>query len=220
MKKILLFSALAVLIAMMTACDKKAQDNSVITVHFPDEANRMMVRLSDYDTGEQLENATVADGVAVFNGNVETPALVRITLDGQRYCSLIREAGKIDVDSTRTATGGELNNRMNELDAQLSAIIAEADKLERDSTYETKIAAIQTKIMDFLDSAVKDNADNPIGYYYCLQQAYEMDEQGLKDLLKVYPQVAEHKRIKDLLEAYAIKAETGEGKKLKDFEVT
>ena len=221
MKKLVFLATIVALISLVSACGKKAaENNSVITVHFPAEAENLMARMADYDTGEQLDSVVVANGVAVFNGNVETPALVRITIDNQRFCSLIREAGNIEVDSTGTVKGGELNARMNDLDTKLGAIIAGADSLERDSTYEAKVQAIQVQIIDFLDNAVKENADNPIGYYYFLQQAYEMDKAGLEESLKVYPQFGNYERIKKLLESFTLKEETGEGKKFKDFEVT
>ena len=79
------------------------------------------------------------------------------------------------------------------------------------------------KIIDaanaYAAQVVAQNSDNPVGYYVFLSSfAYELDQ--LNDSIAKYPALESYKRIQNLKQALVNKAETGEGKMFKDFEIS
>ncbi|MDE6265726.1 MAG: AhpC/TSA family protein [Muribaculaceae bacterium] len=213
-KKILYASA----ILALTACTTEQKPSTEYTVTINSDQESSLVFLTNYDTGEKIDSAAVVDGVATFTGNIEKPVLARIITNGKRNGMFILEAGNINVASRDSIIGGELNGRLQEIDSQLSQIMEEYEsindslKVEYSEIYAAKIDSAQ-------NVAMNENIDNPIGYYFFLQNAYDMSLDEFNKAVANTPSLGDYARIKDLKDAKVKKSETSEGKMFKDFAV-
>jgi len=207
--------------AILASCAQPSAGNySVSAVLSPDE-NDFMAYLVDYDSGARVDSVIIADGKAVFKGYVKTPALTRLMIEGERLGSFILEPGDIVFNiETKEAIGGDLNVRMNKINADLAAIVNEFRQLPRDSVFEQKASELERKYNSMEEQAFSSNLDNPIGYYFFINRAFEMDKAELDKALVQYPQFAGSKRIAKIKESLQLKEETSPGHKFKDFEIT
>lgn len=186
-----------------------------VTAPMDDDAEGAMVYLVNYDTGARLDSVLVADGVAEFRGEIDEPVLARLLLDGERYCTFILEEGGTAINKERNATGSMLNDRLNEIMAQASDLAGKYRAAADDAARET-IFADYGKLMD---SALDDNADNPIGYYMFLNQAGSMSREEFAAAIAKYPSMAGYERVKRYRDLFDRQEATAEGKPFADFEI-
>lgn len=187
-----------------------------VTVTCGEDADGAMAYLVNYDTGDKIDSVTVADNKAVFKGNLNDVAVARLIIDGQRVAQFILEDGDIAVDAaTRKVQGGKYNNLMNELDAQVEPIAQRFQTAASDSVRQ----AIYNEYTSFMQKSMTENLDNPIGYMFFLQQAYEMEPSEVEAMVEQHPSLKKYKRVEKLIQANKNKAATQPGSKFADFEI-
>lgn len=187
-----------------------------VTVTCGEDADGAMAYLVNYDTGDKIDSVTVADSKAVFKGNLNDVAVARLIIDGQRVAQFILEDGDIAVDAaTRKVQGGKYNNLMNELDAQVEPIAQRFQTAASDSVRQ----AIYNEYTSFMQKSMTENLDNPIGYMFFLQQAYEMEPSEVEAMVEQHPSLKKYKRVEKLIQANKNKAATQPGSKFADFEI-
>lgn len=214
-KKLLYTSALIAL----TACSNASKEPSTeYNIAISSDEENSIVFLSNYDTGEKIDSAAVVDGVATFKGNIDKPVLARILINGKRNGTFILEADSITVYNRDSIVGGELNTRFNNIGAELDAISNEYGLLP-DSVREEYAEIYMARMDSVQNAAMTENIDNPIGYYFFLQKAYDMTLDEFNSAVAATPSLGEYKRISNLKDAKVKKEETSEGKMFKDFEI-
>ncbi|MDE6137378.1 MAG: DUF4369 domain-containing protein, partial [Muribaculaceae bacterium] len=142
--------------ALLTAAAATAAPYHV-TAPMADDDEGAMVYLVNFDTDERIDSVLVADGVAEFRGTIDEPVLARLLLDGQRYCTFILEEGGITINKERDAVGSMLNDRLNDIGRQSSALAAEY----RTATDDASRQAVVDRFNAFMQGALAENADNP-----------------------------------------------------------
>ena len=187
-----------------------------VTVTCGEDADGALAYLVNYDTGDKIDSVTVADSKAVFKGNLNDVAVARLIIDGQRVAQFILEDGDIAVDAaTRKVQGGKYNNLMNELDAQVEPIAQRFQTAANDSVR----LAIYNEYTSFMQKSMTENLDNPIGYMFFLQQAYDMEPSEVEAMVEQHPSLKKYKRVEKLIQANKNKAATQPGSKFADFEI-
>ena len=187
-----------------------------VTVTCGEDADGAMAYLVNYDTGDKIDSVTVADSKAVFKGNLNDVAVARLIIDGQRVAQFILEDGDIAVDAaTRKVQGGKYNNLMNELEAQVEPIAQRFQTAANDSVRQ----AIYNEYTSFMQKSMTENLDNPIGYMFFLQQAYDMEPSEVEAMVEQHPSLKKYKRVEKLIQANKNKAATQPGSKFADFEI-
>ena len=187
-----------------------------VTVTCGEDADGAMAYLVNYDTGDKIDSVTVADSKAVFKGNLNDVAVARLIIDGQRVAQFILEDGDIAVDAaTRKVQGGKYNNLMNELYAQVEPIAQRFQTAANDSVRQ----AIYNEYTSFMQKSMTENLDNPIGYMFFLQQAYDMEPSEVEAMVEQHPSLKKYKRVEKLIQANKNKAATQPGSKFADFEI-
>ncbi len=71
-----------------------------------------MARLVNYDNGTTVDSVLVADGMAVFEGQIDEPVLGRVTYDGGRLPIFILESGTISLGKDGAFFGTMLNDQL------------------------------------------------------------------------------------------------------------
>lgn len=204
-------------VMMLASCSSNKTEGLAYTVkaELP-ETQAEMAYIINYDTSDKMDSAAIVNGVATFNGTVEAPVLVRLIVEGKRAGSFILQDGEISVVN-RHAEGGDLNLVMDELDANLADVDSAFSSLPDSIPFDRNAyKAAQKGIYDKYFAA---NADNPVGYYIFLQQAYDMSLDELNAAIDQNPDLGQYTRIAKLQSGKVAKAETSEGKPYKDFEV-
>lgn len=220
MNKIFLLSAsLATFVA--TACATPATPNYTVTIPADDSQNGARAYITNYDNGEAIDSLVVENGTIVFSGNIDKPALARVVVGGNRGAIFILEPGNINIDpATRTATGTPLNDRLVKLGNDQQALVAEFQSLGNDSISQVRGAEIQNEFAALSQTAIDENANNPLALLLLLQGIYDQDLTSLEALIAKYPVMASSSRVAKYKEALNNKAETQPGKKFKDFAIT
>lgn len=202
----------------LVACTAKAEPNNYkVTVDEPSLENGSMVYLLDYDTSENIDSTVVADGKAVFAGRIENPAFVRLVSDGNRMGMFVLEQGDINV-AGGDATGTPLNTALNDYAEKVNALSAKMQMLSPDDAAGQQ--QIYTEYAALTDSMKNANIDNPIGYYFFMQEAYEMDRDQFNAALAKNPSLNNYKRVQKMKSVYDSQDATAPGKMFTDFEVT
>ncbi|RXE72072.1 AhpC/TSA family protein [Muribaculaceae bacterium Isolate-002 (NCI)] len=215
MKTTLLVSAAAL---SLMACTAKAESNNYkVTVEDPSIEEGAMVYMLNFDTSDKMDSTVVASGKAVFEGNIETPAFVRLVTEGDRKGMFILEKGNIDVKDD-DATGTELNDRLAVYGSKVMELNSQFSSLSPDSTDARE--ALYNRYLAMTDSMMNANIDNPIGYYLFLQKAYEMDRAELDAALAKTPSLKGYTRVQKVLNTFERQDATAPGKMFTDFEVT
>ena len=213
--KLLTIAAGALLVACSAAA---AADTYKITASMPDEFDGLTAYLVNFDTGEKMDSAVIADSRALFNGTVAQPALARLIVDGNRMGSLIVEPGDITVDKGRVS-GTPLNKINADMQAYSRQLGERFRALPDDSTSVAAQQAIMAEYEAYTDSLFKANVNNPVGYALFIDMAYSLSLDELQDMLKQYPVLKQYKRVEKLLAAAVNKQATQPGNKFMDFTI-
>lgn len=184
---------------------------------FGDDYDGAMAVLMDFDSGNQIDSTLIADGAAVFEGQLDEPTLARIVVDGGRMPVFILESGTISFGKDNQPFGSMLNDRLRALGTTLNETQQRYYKADTDNARN----AIYNEYLAALDSTMKDNADNLLGYYVFLNSdASQMDAPELRAELKKYPAFAGRPRVQKMLAAATRREATQPGNKFTDFEIT
>ncbi len=214
--KMLLMSAAVAL----TACAGAAASDGAYTLTLPltPDEDDATVFIVNYDNGAKIDSVTVTDGKAVFSGSVSEPVLARLVMDGQRMGTFILENGDLTM-VPRKGVSSPMNDRLADMQKQLGEIVQQYRALPDDSASVTKGAELEARYNAIVEKAIDDNKDNPIGYYFFMNKAYEYSLPELKAALDKYPSFKKYERVNKLVEAAQNKARTQPGNKFVDFEV-
>ena len=186
-----------------------------VTVPLGSEDEGAMAYLVNYDTGANIDSVLVEDTTAVFAGKVDVPVLARVIVDGNRRGQFVLE------DGTYTFRRGEVvQTPLNIKNAEVAKMIqdgiaqvrAEADEAAQEKKYGELLARI--------DSTMRANIDNIIGYSLFLELAYDMEPSEAEALVEQHPSMKQYKRVRKLLDANRAKAETQPGGMFRDFEIS
>lgn len=193
-----------------------------VNVPLTEDEEGAMAYIMNTDNGDMIDSVLVTDAVATFSGNVESPVAVRLVVDGKRAGSFFLEPGDITVNQKeRISSGTPLNDAYNALGRQVSELAGEFQSVQGDGPEaDAKRMAIQERYTALVDSTMKANIDNPLGYMLFLDSAYDLDLEGLKKTLEEHPSLKQYKRVQALLTAATNKAATQPGNMFKDFSVT
>lgn len=205
---------------LLTACTAAAAgDDYKVTVTLPQSANGATAFIVDYDNGAKLDSVMVENGKALFSGKIDKPVLARIVIDGNRVGNFILESGDISFGRNTPIKGGALNASLDKAMAGVETFQKKAQALPQDSTYQAGMEQLSGEYDAYMDSVIRANADNPVGYLFFLQQAYELDLPALRETLEKYPSMKGYSRTAKLLAALEQKEKTQPGNKFLDFTI-
>lgn len=214
--KMLLMSAAVAL----TACSGAAASDGAYTLTLPltPDEDDATVFIVNYDNGAKIDSVTVTDGKAVFKGTVSEPVLARLVMDGQRMGTFILEEGELTMVPQK-GVSSPMNDRVTDTQKQLGEIVQQYRALPDDSASVAKGKALEARYNAIVEKAIDDNKDNPVGYFFFMNKAYEYSLPELREALEKYPAFKKYERVGKLLEAAENKARTQPGNKFVDFEV-
>lgn len=205
---------------LLTACTAAAAgDDYKVTVTLPQSANGATAFIVDYDNGAKLDSVMVENGKALFSGKIDKPVLARIVVDGNRVGNFILESGDISFGRNTPVKGGAMNASLDKAMAGVETFQKKAQALPQDSTYQAGMEQLSGEYDAYMDSVIRANADNPVGYLFFLQQAYELDLPALRETLEKYPSMKGYSRTAKLLAALEQKEKTQPGNKFLDFTI-
>lgn len=190
-----------------------------VTVPLTDDEDGLTAYIVDFDSGAKLDSCIVEGGSAQFAGKLQTPTFARVILDGNRAGMLVLEEGDITVGGARHIGSGTPTNDafVNLLDSQEALVKRYRSLPEEDADAK---AAIQKEYAELATKALADNANNPLGYYLFLQEAYNWDLPEFDKQLQAHPAFVSSKKIQTLRQGLVNKQQTSVGQMFKDFEVT
>lgn len=205
---------------ILAACTATAAtDTYKVTVGMPDDFEGQTAFLVNFDTGEKVDSVVVDGGNAVFTGNVASPALARVIVDGNRMANLVLEPGEITVKE-RVATGTPLNDMNVKIQQHVQELGQSYQATPQDSTGDAAREKIMNAYQSYCDSVFMANADNPIGYSFFLDKAYQMSLPEIEALIAQYPSLKGYTRVNKLISAAKNKVATSPGNKFVDFAIT
>ena len=186
-----------------------------VTVPLGADDEGAMAYLVNYDTGVNIDSVLVEDTTAVFCGRVDVPILARVIVDGDRRGQFILE------DGTYTYRRGQtIQTPFNLKEAEIAEYIRDASQRLRATKDEDEQKRIYKAVTAHLDSVMRANIDNIIGYTLFLDQAYEMEPSEVEALVEQNPTMKQYMRVRKLLDANRAKAETQPGGMFRDFEIS
>ena len=213
-----IFSAIAVSCANATE-----PSNYSLTVNLSTDDDGIFVYVLDYDTRAKVDSALVEDGVAKFSGNIAKPFYARLIADGNRLGDLIIEKTDITItpEERKIQSNGELQGKMEAMNAHLASLRNEYSSLPKDSTSIAHREQIAKEYENVMSTTLTENINNPFGYILFVntvsgcQSLAEIDE-----MLKQYPQYTNSERVIAYRNNLVKKEETSVGHKYKDFSIT
>lgn len=226
MKKILFIFSLVLLLAACSS--KEGAGKYTITVNFPDASfNGKVAALTSYDTGDTVQQAKIDQQKAIFEGEVEDSYYSRLVVDGKRL-GFVVEAGELTIDwDKHEVKGGVLNDRIAELEKNLTAMGDEFEKLSaKEGVTEEELAAkaadLEAKEGDAFFKLYEANKENGIGpwayYNYLMCKGFNVAQ--LDSALATVPAgYKEMKRFKKAVSDAQQVEKTAEGKMFTDFTV-
>lgn len=173
-----------------------------------------VVYMMNYDTEEKMDSVKVNDGVAIFQGEIEKPVMVRLTGNGNRMGTFILEPEMIEVVDG-IVNGGRLNGVFDDYEAKVENLQNQYQQTEDEAE---KMAILQ-QYEDLTTKLMEDNINNPVGYYMFLQQAYDMSHDEINQMLERYPNLKQYARVQKVLNFFDAQDKTMPGLPYTDFTV-
>lgn len=203
---------MAAMASVMTA----AAGDYKVTVPLTEDEEGAMAYIINYDNGEKIDSVSVTDAMAVFTGNIDTPVVGRLIIDGARKGQFILEPGaELEVKAGKATGAGALNAAYKDFSTRVSELGA---RYNAETDQDTK-EAIYSEYDALVTSTMLQNIDNPIGYLLFMDKAYDFAPAELEALVAQHPALTAYTRVNKLMEANRRKAATGEGSKFADFEI-
>lgn len=212
---------LAAAMLAVSACSLNAQPNFTLTLPVPADNNNSMAYLINWDSSQKIDSVLVTDGVVKFAGNVDAPFIGTVSVNGGRGPVVIIEPGDIVLSESMQASGTPLNDKLESYMKRRNEIVQEFRTLDQnDSIQMEKAKVLEKEYNQISQKAYAENAGNPVGLFWFLQDAYEMDLAGIDAAIAKDPALGASKRLESLRTSLQAKAETSEGKHYKDFTVS
>ena len=178
MKKSVKILALLPLVAAMS-CGKAEYK---LTMTFADDAqDGSTVYLINYDKGDTIDSAVVADKQAVFAGTVDHAIVARV-LANQSRATFILESGVLELNwETKEVKGGALNDSVAALNAEQSALQEKAVAMSKqakeeqwtEDKLEEELSKLDKEFRDILIRHYEANKLNAFGWYAYYQNIVE-----------------------------------------------
>lgn len=203
----------------VAGCTSAVAANYQVDITLPDSENGHKAYITNYDTGVKIDSAVVENSHAIFSGNIDTPVMARIIVNGNRASQLVLEPGNIVAQAKGFSTGTPLNNRLNDAVTSMSALINEYNSLPNTPEGDARANEIIAEYEAMPAKVMSENLDNPVGYFFFLQQAYDWKLAQLREAMTKYPQWASSSKVKNLERSLKIEDETSEGHPYKDFAI-
>ncbi len=203
----------------LVGCTSATAANYEVTITVPENENGQKAYITDYDTGLKLDSTIVEGSRAVFSGNIEEPVLARVIVNGNRASQLVLEPGTITSTFGGFSSGTVLNDRLSSAVKKLDDLANEYRTLPQLPENEARADQIVAEYESLPANMTKENADNPVGYFFFLQQAYDWNLADLRAQLQQYPQWAKTNKVVNLERSLIIEDETSEGHPYKDFTI-
>lgn len=205
----------------LAACSSEAAARYSVSYQANPSQQGLTAYITDYDTGEKLDSTLVGtDGLVTLAGDIATPTLARLILDGNRTGVFILEEGDITINpDTRIGQGTPLNDAFTHYASVCDSIEHLYDAAPADSAGIATREKLRKEYDIYNSTMLEANVSNPIGYYIFIQQAYEMDAPTLAAALKKMPQWASSQRLANLQASLQKASATAPGNKFQDFEV-
>ena len=215
MKNSFFFGAALLVLASCGQAEKPVYN---VKVSVPEEMNEKIAYLVNFDTDETIDSVAVGAGVAEFNGEVATPLIAAVKVDGRRVGTFVLEADSISL-GREGVKGGALNTAMTDWNTAKRALLQEYWAIP-DSLKESSRQGFIDRDNALTDSILNQNSDNALGMYIYLQGVSSKTVAEIDADLAKYPFFANSKRVADARQKIVNREETGEGKMFKDFEVS
>ncbi len=214
--KLLSFAALGI---ALVSCQPKSSDQPyTVTVDVMDQLNGTTAFLLNFDTGEKIDSAVIENGKVEFSGGVAEPMMVRMVADGNRLGSFVLEEGDITVVD-RVAKGTPLNEMNNKIMEDVNGY----NKMYYNTPAGPDGDVLRQQISDmydhYSDSVMLANLDNPVGFAFFLDKAYEMNLAQINEILAEHPSLKKYQRVNKLVAAAENMEKTSVGSKFVDFTI-
>lgn len=205
---------------MLASCAQTSKSHYTVTYTADgEESNGQMAYLIDFDTEEPIDSVQIADGVAVFSGDIDSARVVNMKVGDRGVAQFFLEGDSINVVG-RDVTGGELNTKNKAFMEMRNALMTEFREVP-DSLKAARYEEFANKLDSAESALMNENMGNALGYYYFVYGASRrMNLQQLDSALAVNPGLAGYNRVQKYRQTLVNKEETSEGKMFKDFEVT
>lgn len=120
---------------MLAACSSEAAAHYSVSYQANPSQQGLTAYITDYDTGEKLDSVLVGtDGLVTLAGDIASPTLARLILDGNRTGVFILEQGDITIDpDSRIGRGTPLNDAFTHYASVCDSIEALYDAAPADS---------------------------------------------------------------------------------------
>lgn len=199
MKKLLSICAIA---TVLLGCNNNKYE---FEGKFPAKFEGKMAVIANYDDSVAIDSAIIADGKFVIKGEVETPTLVQVMIDGKTRAFAVLEPGKFAIaDSSYVAVGTPINNRFMEEISQVDSIGTLDDMRMYLTAVEEKYNA---------------NKDDVTGVYFATELVRFSELPAIDSLLSVAPQqIKNSKRVQRYRNSAILRSATMPGKMFTDFE--
>ncbi len=205
----------------VSACAVEAQPNYTLSVPVPADKNNTMAYILDWDSSQKIDSVIVTDGQAKFSGTVDGASIGRVVYGGIRGHIFVLEPGDIELTLEGKPSGTPLNDKFVSYTDRMVQIQKEYQKFDQnDSIQAAKAKALVDEYMAIPAKAYKENADNVVGLYWFLQNAYEMDLASIDAEIAKNPILGKSKRVESIRTSLHAKEGTSEGKQYKDFTIT
>ena len=215
------FASLLASGCLLTACTLEAQSNYNVNAVIEPEFNNHMAYIVDWDDTTPLDSVIVSSGMARFQGHVDAPKMGRIMVGGKRGPIFVLEKGAVSIDAQGNSTGTPQNDLLTALGDSLSNLVERINALDGENPDHAALyPQLLEKYNNFATTAYEGNKGTPVGLYWFLQKAYEMNLDELDAAIKADPQLGESVRVKSVRNGLVAKQATMPGHKYLDFEVT
>jgi thiol-disulfide isomerase/thioredoxin len=226
---------------MMVSCSQSYKINVNFAGHDFDGKKAF---LTNYDTGDTIDSATVSEKHLTFEGNIDSAYYARLIVDGKRF-GMVVEPGEINVEwgDDIIASGTALNDKLNAMGDEMEKIDAEWEKIDQafkngeisEEEASKQNADLENKqIKLFYDTYVanKDNALGPWAFTnYLIYKQFKTDQldsllntapsnyRGYKRVIKAQSdaKAVENTAVGKTFTDFTMKAPDGVEKKLSDF---
>lgn len=188
-------------------------------VVFPTEASMagQKAYLINFDNEAVIDSTTVGPEAAVFNGDIDEPVLAFVRAGEGKSPDFILEGGTMSFSSGNGAPFGTmLNDRLKALGDSLQSLqqnfrraAAEAERQDIYNSYNALLA-----------NTLKENTDNPLGYYIWLQ-TFPQDASlaQMQAEVAAHPEFSAYTRHNRYLETARVREATQPGKPFVDFSI-
>ncbi len=223
------FSLIVVALCMVMVSCSQSQGYKINVNFANQDFDGKKAYLTNYDTGDTIDSATVADKYLSLNGDVDSAYYARIIVDGNRF-GMVVEPGVINVEwgEEIIARGTTLNDKLNQMNDQMVKLDKQWEEIESDfksgkiteEVASKQNAALEEKQMSLLYSTYISNKNNALGPWaftnYLIYKQFSTAQ--LDSILNTAPgNYRGYKRVlKAQSDAKAVES-TAVGKKYTDF---